>query len=173
MKIEQGRVASPGIWTIDALATALSVSIDELVQSSKHKGLTSTGYEGLTVEQVMARLRQDAVSWVADIRMTPLSRKPGLSKTRLAGRLQEEGIGYTHFRALGNPKENRPRFAGRDLGRGRAEYRLLLEKDDAKHALQQLRDLSREQRVALLCFEADERRCHRAVVLEALCTQAG
>ncbi|MFE2500029.1 DUF488 family protein [Streptomyces scopuliridis] len=47
------------------------------------------------------------MSLVADVRLTPISRKPGFSKTRLPHALDEAGITYTHLRALGNPKDNR------------------------------------------------------------------
>lgn len=47
---------------------------------------------------------------LVDVRLTPLSRKPRLSKTKLAAALADVGIEYVHHRALGNPKDNRAGF---------------------------------------------------------------
>lgn len=52
--------------------------------------VVSIGYEGKTVAQLLA---QD-VKVLVDVRLTPLSRKPGLSKTKLAEALRAAGIDY-------------------------------------------------------------------------------
>ncbi|HEX8508590.1 MAG TPA: DUF488 domain-containing protein [Propionibacteriaceae bacterium] len=69
--------------------------------------LISVGYEGRDVEGLVASLTQQRVAVLVDVRLTPLSRKPGLSKKRLASTLAEHGIDYLHLPALGNPKDNR------------------------------------------------------------------
>ncbi|MBI5088832.1 MAG: DUF488 domain-containing protein, partial [Actinobacteria bacterium] len=69
--------------------------------------LTTIGYEGLIVDELVDQLRADGVEVVVDVRLNPISRKPGLSKTRLAAALDAVGIGYVHERALGNPPDNR------------------------------------------------------------------
>jgi hypothetical protein len=45
-------------------------------------------------------------------RTSPISRKRGFGKTALRAALAEVGIAYEHRPELGNPKENRPGFAG-------------------------------------------------------------
>jgi uncharacterized protein (DUF488 family) len=123
------------------------------------------GYEGRDLDGFLDLLRANEVTVVADVRLNPISRKPGFSKNRLAAALRESGIGYEHLRALGNPKENRPAF---QRGGGRDEYRALLDGDDAVAALARIGELARDGRVAVLCFERDEAGCHRALVLERL-----
>ncbi|MFE5214053.1 MULTISPECIES: DUF488 domain-containing protein [unclassified Streptomyces] len=86
------------------------------------------------MEQLLAR----NVRTVADVRLTPLSRKPGFSKTKLTGALAEAGIGYRHLRALGNPKENRPPFWEGRATEGRAVFRSMLNKDPAPQALSRI-----------------------------------
>ena len=107
---------------------------------------------------------------LVDVRLTPISRKRGFSKTALRDALAEVGITYDHRRELGNPKNNRPGFAGSaaELQQAKAVYADLLIRDDARRTLDELHDYARRERVALLCFEADQRRCHRDVVLAEL-----
>ena len=64
----------------------------------------SIGYEGKTVDDLVAQLLEQGVPVLVDVRLTPPSRKPGLSKTKLSEALAAVGIGYVHHRALGNPK---------------------------------------------------------------------
>ncbi|GAA1503594.1 hypothetical protein GCM10009827_015850 [Dactylosporangium maewongense] len=134
-------------------------------------GLIGLGYEGRTVDDLVAELLALKISRLVDIRMTPLSRKPGLSKSALRAALADAGIEYEHRRELGNPKDNRPGFAGSPatLQAARARYAELLRRPEAVAALTAVADAGRRERVAVLCFEADQSRCHRDLVLnEAL-----
>jgi uncharacterized protein (DUF488 family) len=90
-----------------------------------------------------------------------------LSKTALGRALTEAGIAYEHRRELGNPKTNRAGFAGADTEwrRARARYHELIRSSEAGEALDAVAQAARGELVAVLCFEADERRCHRDVVL--------
>jgi hypothetical protein len=173
-KIEHGRVASPGVFLVARLAAALHLTLDGIVEQARAANsdaaprVVTIGYEGHTVETLIAELHRQEVDCVADVRLTPISRKPGLSKTRLSAALSLKGINYVHYRRLGNPKENRSLFAGDDLGIGRARFRGLMRAADAQDALSELALRTEVDRVALLCFEADPRRCHRSVVAEEL-----
>lgn len=130
-------------------------------------GITGTGYEGLDLDMFLARLVEQRVDVLADVRLTPISRKRGFSKTALAEAVTAAGIGYLHLRPLGNPKTNRAGFGGdtNELADARSHYGSLLTDESAAAALDQLVELARNQHVAVMCFEADERRCHRDVVL--------
>ncbi|CCH74440.1 hypothetical protein BN11_4430002 [Nostocoides australiense Ben110] len=111
---------------------------------------------------------QDTPITDARSRLTPLSRKQGFSKGRLRTALGNAGVRYEHLRPLGNARENRPLFAGAEVQVGRARYRAGLRTPEARAALIELASWRQEHHVALLCFEKDEKRCHRAVVLEEL-----
>src|SRR5947209_8195011 len=65
------------------------------------------GYEGTTVAEFIAALRQAGVERVIDVRALPLSRRPGFSKSPLKAALEGEGIEYLHLKALGTPSEGR------------------------------------------------------------------
>jgi transcriptional regulator with XRE-family HTH domain len=170
VRLETEGTADPGVFVVAALASCLGVSLDELAATAMapRLDLVSAGYEGASIEDFIADLKARGVQQVADVRLTPLSRKPGFSKKRLAACLEEQGIEYRHLRGLGNPKDNRPPFYDGRIEEGKAVFRQLLEtSEQAGQDLAELVEAARGSRVAVLCFEADEQRCHRQVVLEA------
>jgi uncharacterized protein (DUF488 family) len=129
--------------------------------------LLSIGYQGRTSETLLSMLSEAGVSILVDVRLTPMSRQPGLSKRRLADSLAELGIGYRHLPALGNPRANREGLR-RGEPSSRAAYEAVLESVDGRAALDELAALLSEHRIALLCFELDPANCHRQRVSDAL-----
>ena len=126
--------------------------------------LATIGYEGDTLSGVIERLQRAQVAVVVDVRAIAASRRPGFSKTMLAASLAEADIDYVHLRALGTPK------AGREAARaGRTEaMRLIfsqhLQEPAAIAGLGEACQIAAERPAALLCFEAEACRCHRAIV---------
>jgi uncharacterized protein (DUF488 family) len=135
--------------------------------------LATIGYEGATLAQVIAKLWTAGVTLVLDVRAIAASRRPGFSKGILAASLAEAGIDYRHLRALGTPK------AGREAARaGRTEdmriiYEGHLEQPDAQTELVLAAELALHQPAALLCYEADARRCHRAIIAQRVHERIG
>ena len=129
------------------------------------QALFTIGYEGSDIDQVIDTLLESGVDQLADIRQLPLSRKWGFSKVRLAGRLSDAGVGYTHWPALGAPKSLRDALRGsKDYAAFFKEYRSHLQRQ--ADTLAELALLPGS--VALLCFEHDAGKCHRGVVAEQL-----
>lgn len=128
--------------------------------------LISVGYEGRDLDSFVRELVEQGVQVLLDVRLNPISRKPGFSRRRLTEALKAVGIGYRHARALGNPKDNRDPFRQGELAKGRATYRDLLAGAEAGRELDELMRLLESQRVALLCFERDHDRCHRQVIVD-------
>lgn len=168
VRLETGRTAAPGFFLVADLARALDLDLADLhaLARTPTAGLVSIGYEGRDLDGFVQELTDAHVAMVADVRLTPLSRKPGFSKTRLGERLGEAGIDYRHLRSLGNPKDNRPPFWEGRIEEGRARFSALLEQPGALDALTELAEHAEQRRVAVLCFERDEHRCHRKVVLD-------
>jgi uncharacterized protein (DUF488 family) len=124
------------------------------------------GYEGVSLADFLATLKAAGVRQLLDIRELPISRRKGFSKTALSTALAEAGIGYTHERALGSPRELRHRLReDGDLPRFMSDFREYL-------ATQRpvLDTLARTATgaVALLCYERNPAECHRSVVATAL-----
>ncbi|MGD1237279.1 DUF488 family protein [Mycobacterium seoulense] len=127
----------------------------------------TVGYQGREVDQLVEDLSVAGVEIVVDVRLTPLSRKPGLSKTKLAEALRWAGIGYVHLPQLGNPRDNRAAYRNAEAHAVR-RFRGLLESPDARDAVDHLRELASRNVIALLCFERDPEQCHRALIIEAM-----
>jgi uncharacterized protein (DUF488 family) len=126
------------------------------------------GYEKLLPQALMAELEAAGVQRVIDVRFRPQSRRPGMSKTRLAAMLAERGIAYEHRRALGTPADLRVIYRAGRLQEAAAAYRQHVE-STAPEALDELAvELDGGPRTALLCLEADPAGCHRRVVTDAL-----
>jgi len=130
-------------------------------------GLIGVGYEGQNIDSFIDMLLIQGVTHLVDVRLTPISRKPGFSKTALSHALAAADIGYMHLPALGNPKSNRAGFAGdtAEVANARQLFVRQIRRPAAESALDTIAELAASQRVAVLCFEANEERCHRHVVL--------
>lgn len=132
--------------------------------------LVSIGYEGRDLGALIDQLRANNVQILVDVRLTPISRKPGLSKTKLADALAAAGIIYVHHRELGNPRDNREGFRA-GAPSSREAFRRVLTTNAAADALQHVSELLNDGVVALLCFERDHAQCHRGLVADALCRE--
>jgi uncharacterized protein (DUF488 family) len=129
--------------------------------------LVTVGYEGRTAEQLVRAVAEDCVDILVDVRLTPSSRKPGLSKGKLSAALAQAGVEYLHLRALGNPRDNRAGYRTGDPASQR-RYAEVLHDEAASDALEQLESLVNGARVALLCFERDSSACHRQAIADEL-----
>ena len=72
--------------------------------------LFTFGYEGLTIDGFISRLKDARVNLIVDVRELPLSRKKGFSKSTFREHLAAAGIGYEHRPALGCPKPVRYKY---------------------------------------------------------------
>lgn len=123
----------------------------------------SVGYEGRTLAGFVSALQEHNVQVVVDVRLNPISRKKGFSKSLLRTALALRGIAYHHEPRLGNPKHNRPPFLSGDVEYGRARF-IQLMGDDGHAAIGQLTELAGASTMAILCVERESERCHRAAV---------
>jgi uncharacterized protein (DUF488 family) len=130
--------------------------------------IATVGYETATPATLVAALHAAGVARVVDVRALANSRKPGFAKRALAAALAEAGIGYEHLPALGTPA------AGREAARsGRPEvmrriFAAHLAGEEQQAALAGLRRQARQERVCLLCLEADPAHCHHTLVAQAI-----
>jgi uncharacterized protein (DUF488 family) len=137
------------------------------------KVIYTIGYEGVTADAFVSALKKAGIRTLLDIRAVPLSRKPGFSKNKLRDRLAADGIGYVGLKGLGTPAEGR---AAARKGLVRTLRRIFgehMRTDDAQADLATAMDVASRQRACLLCFEHDERCCHRLIVAEIMAGKAG
>jgi len=125
--------------------------------------LYTLGYEGLSLDQFIAKLKGNNVEAVVDVRELPLSRKRGFSKTRLAEALYDAGIGYQSIRALGSPRELRRQLRQtRDWGTFSIQFEQHL--NSQSDVLGELVECAYRKPTRLMCFEYDSSLCHRSIV---------
>jgi len=130
------------------------------------------GYEGATVDEFLAALKEAGVERLIDVRALPLSRRPGFSKSPLRSALGQADIEYVHLKALGTPADGRAAArAGRHAEMARI-YSGQLELPEAMAQSAQMLELAREKPSALLCMEREPAHCHRTLLLNAVAADA-
>ncbi|MCP9489646.1 MAG: DUF488 domain-containing protein [Solirubrobacteraceae bacterium MAG38_C4-C5] len=130
--------------------------------------LWTIGYERLRAEALVAELEAAGVRRLLDVRYRPQSRRPGLSKTRLAQRLADHGIAYEHRRALGTPPDLRWLYKNGRVAEGARGFAVHVEQTAAGELDALAAELDDGPATALLCLEADPATCHRRILTEAL-----
>jgi uncharacterized protein (DUF488 family) len=142
------------------------------VPTGKGVGLYTIGYEGRKPDDLVAVLKNGGVTCVVDVRQMPLSRKPGFSKSALATFLASHGIEYVGFPRLGTPPAIRNHYKkSGDFALLKHDYSRYLSTQEP--AVAELRDLVSQGGCALLCFERDPAKCHRAILAEVIARRSG
>lgn len=131
------------------------------------------GHSTRSQEELISLLTDVGVTSLVDVRSIPRSRtNPQFNSEVLSDALAEAGIGYQHMTALGG------RRGAQDLGRpspnglwreaafrNYADYAL---SPAFATALDELKELARDRRCAIMCAEAVWWRCHRRIVTDYL-----
>ena len=130
--------------------------------------LFTIGYEGKTLPEFLDELEAAGVRRLIDVRAVAASRRPGFSKTALAGAVAERGISYLHLRPLGTPAAGREAARAGRIAEMRAVYAGQLETPEAALALEQALAAAGEEPSALLCYERDAADCHRSMLAERM-----
>jgi len=131
--------------------------------------LFTIGYEGLDIDEFTSFLKKKRIQLIADVRKNPVSRKKGFSKHKMAAALKEKGIDYVHLPGLGTPSAWRKQ-ADKGLLTREKMFENFAEEIIPTHPdeMDQLRQLMREKRMALLCYEADATDCHRKCLADEI-----
>ena len=135
--------------------------------------LATIGYEAATLPDVIGRLKAAGVDVVVDVRAVASSRRPGFSKSMLAGSLAEAGIDYVHLRQLGTPSAGRTAARAGRTAEMHAIFEKHMEEPESQLALVQAGEIAAARRAALLCYEADAAGCHRRILAERLRERLG
>lgn len=134
--------------------------------------LFTFGYEGLSINDFIARLKEAGVQAVFDVRELPLSRKKGFSKSAFGAALHDAGILYTHLPIFGCPRPIRDAYKkDGDWGRYKKAFGTYL--SDKSEAVSVLARFTNKANACLVCFEADFNRCHRSLVAQAAARAGG
>ena len=136
--------------------------------------ILTIGYEGASLDDVLAALTGAGVHTLVDVRAVPVSRKPGFSKKALGAAVEAAGMAYVHLADLGCPKP------GRDAAKAgrRLEFEQIFDAHMATPAAEKALTVAgliaiAEGPACLICFEADPERCHRSIVAGRLAERHG
>ncbi|MGD1155888.1 MAG: DUF488 domain-containing protein [Terriglobia bacterium] len=130
----------------------------------------TVGHSTRPLETFLELLKAHDVRRLVDVRTVPCSRhNPQFNKESLPESLAAVGIKYVHLPGLGglrHPRRDSPNTGWRNTGfRGFADY---MQTPEFEKNLEELLDLARRQRLAIMCAEAVPWRCHRSLIANAL-----
>lgn len=144
-----------------------------VTQKQQETGIVTIGYEGKNFDRFIDQLIQNNVDILVDVRRNAYSMKYGFSKYQLVktfDSFQKESIttkiSYIHLPELGIPSEKRKDKPLSKYGEMFKEYEAGL--NGLSKYLDQLIALSKTQKIALMCFEADVSYCHRGIIAKRL-----
>ena len=128
------------------------------------------GHSTYTAEEFIRMLKTHGIQEVVDVRTIPKSRhNPQFNQDTLKEELGKNGIGYVWMKALGglrHPAKTSINTAWKNESfRGYADY---MQTSEFTRAIDQLIDIGKEKRVAVMCAEAVPWRCHRSLIGDAL-----
>jgi uncharacterized protein (DUF488 family) len=130
-------------------------------------GFISIGYQGISIDSFIGKLIENKVGRVVDLRRNPSSMKYSFSKKRLKDNLSRFGIEYLHIPELGIASEERTDLATLEDYRALfRRYRKGLGEDNP--LVNELITMGQQEKVAMMCFEADPDYCHRGVVSDMI-----
>jgi uncharacterized protein (DUF488 family) len=143
----------------------------ELTDMSESKpSILTIGHSTRPIDDFIALLTAHEVNRLVDVRTIPRSRhNPQFNREALAAELQKAGIGYTHMPGLGGLRHTTaasPNKGWRNTSfRGYADY---MQTPEFDAHLEEMIELGRQERIALMCAEAVPWRCHRSLIADAL-----
>jgi uncharacterized protein (DUF488 family) len=128
------------------------------------------GHSTRTIEEFILLLNAHGVTMVVDVRTVPRSRhNPQFNRETLPASLKAATIGYVHMANLGGLRHTTAasiNTAWRNTSfRGYADY---MQTPAFEKALDELMELVKRERIALMCAEAVPWRCHRSLIADAL-----
>lgn len=144
-----------------------------MICMGKQKKIYTIGYEGITVDMLVALLQAAKIQTLIDVRAVPLSRKAGFSKNMLAAHLAEGGIRYLGLRGLGTPPKGRLAAKKGDQSGMHKAFKAHLKTNIAHQSMKEAIEIALSSRACLLCFEHDPHCCHRLLVAEEMIKHTG
>ncbi len=144
-------------------------AIQKLKTQNEEQTLFTIGYEGKSLEQFLNALIRQNIKVLCDVRKNPLSRKYGFSKKTLQNACESVNIRYLHLPELGIISEKRKNLENQndyDLLFHEYENTVLAVEKKTIRFLDSL--ITNYTRIALTCYEASPKQCHRTRVANAV-----
>jgi len=141
-----------------------------------NRQLYTIGHSTRNLEELLRLLRAPGIACLADVRTIPRSRHtPQFNRGALAADLPKAGLRYIHLPRLGGLRKSRDGESANSgwrnaAFRGFADY---MQTEEFTRALDELWDLARLLRTAIMCAEALYWRCHRSLIADAFIVRGG
>lgn len=133
--------------------------------------LSTIGYEAARLDHFLGTLQSAEVDVLIDVRERAQSRRKGFSKTALSEALESVGIAYIHLRELGDPKAGREAARAGDWKKFERIYDQVISTSDAQNAIDEITSIVGTQHGCLLCYERDQKTCHRSIVADIVASR--
>ena len=142
----------------------------ENVETSEGLTIWTVGHSTRSLGEFLNLLAENDIGTLADVRSYPGSNKfPHFNAEQLSISLETAHVKYVHLKALGGrrkPRLDSPNTVWRNASfRAYADY---METDAFRDGINEILDLAREGRVAIMCSEAVWWRCHRSMISDHL-----
>jgi uncharacterized protein (DUF488 family) len=137
------------------------------------EAIYTIGHSTRPIDAFIELLRRSAIEVVVDVRTVPRSRtNPQYNRDALPASLGKADIDYQHLPALGGLRGRdretpftKNAFWENDSFHNYADYALT---DPFRKGLDDLREIARARRTAIMCSEAVWWRCHRRIIADYL-----
>ena len=132
------------------------------------------GHSTRTLDELVALLRENGISYLIDVRRFPGSRRhPQFNQGNLQKSLPEKGIAYRHMEILGGrrgkPDPDSPNGGWRNDGfQAYADH---IATGEAQTAVRKILSDAERTRIAVMCAEGVYWRCHRQILSDFLVAQ--
>ena len=128
------------------------------------------GYSNFSISKFIELLKSHSVSMIVDVRSILKSRhQPDFNEDVLEETLKRNGIKYFHFKDLGglrNPSKESVNIGWENESfRGFADY---MQTRKFASTVIKLIQMSKKDKIALMCAEGNPFRCHRSLIADAL-----
>lgn len=132
--------------------------------------LFSVGHGRRPIDAFLALLHRAGVRRLVDVRIAPGSRRnPQFGQDALRAALEGAGVAYEWRKELGGFRKPRPGSRHTALRNAMLQgYADHMDTEGFREALAWLLDTSASTPTAVMCAEADWRRCHRRMIADAL-----
>ena len=132
--------------------------------------ILTIGHSTRSLEEFIGLLKTHGATRIVDVRTILRSRhNPQFNKDSLPGELKKVGLGYIHLSGLDGLRHAKPdslNAGWRNASfRGYADY---MQTPEFEQNLNELIQLAKQDRIALMCAEAVPWCCHRSLIADAL-----
>ncbi|MEN9782616.1 MAG: hypothetical protein RL208_769 [Pseudomonadota bacterium] len=151
-------------------------------QKQEQNTLFTIGYEGISIDEYINKLISNHIKTLVDVRKNAYSNKFGFSKKDFQYCLAKSNINYIHIPELGIESDKRQELKNAqnsnqncnlfESGVKNIQNKLFEEYKHnlitkQKHIQQLLQILENDKLIAITCFEADHKCCHRHILAQS------